>query len=90
MADGHKIYLYAVIDAFADQIDHAQLVKNFGDTPARQKRYSPAIRLGDPEEKFIGSYVKRQNLTIRMSMHRFTRDERASERGPRIAKQQSR
>jgi IS1 family transposase len=79
--DGHKMYLNAVVDAFADDIDYAQLVKVFGNHPEGQKRYSPAQCLGTKKEALIGSpdpthistsYIERQNLTMRMNMRRFT------------------
>jgi IS1 family transposase len=48
--DGHKMYLTAVVDAFADDIDYAQLVKVFGNDPERQKRTARRNVLG-PRKK---------------------------------------
>lgn len=80
--DSFKPYHKAVKRTFKNEIDYAQIHKEYREDYQSEKRYSPAqIKkiniiplIGNPDLKHIStSYIERQNLTMRMSMRRFTR-----------------
>jgi IS1 family transposase len=80
--DGWEAYAAVIRMTFGDDVDYAQIVKSYEETPAGRGRYSPPRIVSVEKEDIIGypdmdlvstSYVERQNLSIRTQVRRLTR-----------------